>query len=157
VEELGHRGTFGRYVDLDGDIVLVLSGGGASLVALDAIHAAGGRAANYLEMSGNPEAESVKKVMSVVLGKPGIRAMWIAGSFANFTDIDATVMAVLDAVRDSGLHVPIAIRRDGPNADAAVVHATEWSEMYGIPVRFDRADVSLEESAQNLMDMLKTV
>ena len=37
LEEGGHRGTFGRYVELDGDIALILSGGGASLVALDAL------------------------------------------------------------------------------------------------------------------------
>lgn len=148
LEAAGHRGTLGKYVELDGDIALILSGGGASLVALDALAAAGGRAANYVEMSGNPDAESVRAASDIVLAKPGIRAVWIAGSFANFTDIQATVGAVLDAADKLGLRVPIVIRRDGPNAAAAQEDALQWGRARGMDVRFDRADVDLSDSAK---------
>jgi succinyl-CoA synthetase beta subunit len=67
LEASGHRGTLGRYVDLEGDIALILSGGGASLVAIDALKLAGGFPANYVEMSGNPDPEMVRKACRVVL------------------------------------------------------------------------------------------
>jgi succinyl-CoA synthetase beta subunit len=145
--EAGHRGTLGRYVELDGDIALILSGGGASLVAMDALKRAGGRPANYVEMSGNPDPEQVRKATAIVLSKPGIRAIWIAGSFANFTDIRSTVNAVLCAIKDAGLRVPVVIRRDGPNAEAAKTDATKWAEEQGVVLRFDRADTDLDSSA----------
>lgn len=148
LEAAGHRGTLGKYIELDGDIALILSGGGASLLALDTLAEAGGRAANYVEMSGNPDAESVRAAAKIVLGKPGIRAVWIAGSFANFTDIRATVGAVLAAADEIGLRVPIVIRRDGPNADAARDEALRWGNERGIDVRFDRADIDLADSAK---------
>lgn len=144
----GHRGTLGRFIELDGDIAMILSGGGASLVAIDALRSAGGRPANYVEMSGNPDAEHVRKAAKIVLSKPGIRAIWIAGSFANFTDIQATVNAVLAAVDDLGLRVPIVIRRDGPNAELAQADALRWAKERGIFVQFDRAEVDFDASAK---------
>jgi succinyl-CoA synthetase beta subunit len=147
LEAAGHRGTLGKYIEMDGDIALILSGGGASLLALDALAAAGGRAANYVEMSGNPDAESVRAASKIVLGKPGIRAVWIAGSFANFTDIRATVGAVLAAADDVHLRAPIVIRRDGPQTDAARDEALRWAVARGIDLRFDRAEMDLSDSA----------
>lgn len=151
VSHAGHRGTFGRYLELDGDIALILSGGGASLLALDAMQRAGGRAANYLEVSGNPEPESLHEAAKIALSKPGLKGVWIAGSFANFTDIQATCGAVLRAVDDLGLVVPIVIRRDGPNADAAERESMRWSASHGVPLVFHRADTSLEDSARVLL------
>lgn len=154
VERAGHRGTLGRYIELDGDIALILSGGGASLVALDALAAAGGRAANYVEMSGNPDPESVLAAARIACSKPGIRAIWMAGSHANFTDIEATVSAVLHAIEELGLRVPIVIRRDGPHASEARVFAEQWSKRTGVPLHFFDATMSLLESAQALIKLV---
>jgi succinyl-CoA synthetase beta subunit len=153
----GYRGTLGKYVELDGDIALVLSGGGASLVAMDALARAGGHPANYVEMSGNPDPEQVFFASKIVLSKPGIRAVWIAGSFANFTDIQLTVNGVLRAVDELGLRVPIVIRRDGPNAHAAKEDAEHWAKEKNIQLRFDNADVSLDESAGAVVALAATV
>jgi len=144
-------------VELDGDIAVILSGGGASLVALDALQRAGGRPANYVEMSGNPEPEVVRRTSYVALAKPGIRAIWIAGSYANFTDIRATVNAVLAAADELNLRVPIVIRRDGPNAEEAVQDATRWATERGVSLRFDRAETDLDSSARAVVAVAKTV
>ncbi len=147
LSEGGYRGTLGRLIELDGDIAVILSGGGASLVALDALKKAGGKPANYVEMSGNPDPEYVRRAARIVLSKPGLRAIWIAGSYANFTDIHVTVSAVLAAIGDLGLRVPIVIRRDGPQAAEAKIAAMQWATEQGISLQFDRADTDLETSA----------
>lgn len=144
-------------IELDGDIAVILSGGGASLVALDALQRAGGRPANYVEMSGNPEPEVVRRTSHAVLAKPGIKAIWIAGSYANFTDIRATVNAVLAAADELNLRVPIVIRRDGPNAEGAVEDATRWAKERGVSLRFDRAETDLDVSAAAVTAAAKTV
>lgn len=150
----GHRGTFGNYLELEGDVALILSGGGASLLALDAMQRAGGRAANYLEVSGNPEPEKLREAAKIALAKPGIRGVWIAGSFANFTDIQATCHAVLQAMDDLGLNVPVAIRRDGPNADEAEKEGVAWAASRGTVLMFHRGDTSLEASAHALLQQI---
>lgn len=141
-------------VDLDGDIALILSGGGASLVALDALAAAGGRAANFVELSGNPDADVVRAAAARVFAKPGLKAVWVAGSFANFTDIAAMLSAIRDAYDAAVLSVPFVVRRDGPNADQAERETLTWAEAKGVPCLFHRADTDLEASARALMSLL---
>jgi succinyl-CoA synthetase beta subunit len=155
LKRAGHRGTFGRYLELDGDIALILSGGGASLLALDALRLAGGRAANYLEVSGNPDPDMLCEAAKIALSKTDVKGLWIAGSFANFTDIRATCGAILRAMNELDLRIPVVIRREGPNADAAEMESTSWSSANGIPLIFHRADMSLEASARELLSRLK--
>jgi succinyl-CoA synthetase beta subunit len=156
-KQAGHRGTFGRYIELDGDIACVFSGGGASLVALDALLNASLRAANYVELSGNPDAEGVKAAASILFSKPGLRAIWIAGSHANFTDIGAMTESLLGIIEEMELRLPIVIRRDGPRANEAQAFAASWSTRTGVPVLFHRSDVTLEQSARILADTLQTL
>ncbi|MCR4256361.1 MAG: hypothetical protein NUW08_01505 [Candidatus Uhrbacteria bacterium] len=141
-------------LELDGDIALILSGGGASLVALDALHAAGGRAANFVELSGNPDPAFTRDMAARVFAKPGLKAAWVAGSFANFTDIAAMLFAIRDAYDAAGLSVPFVVRRDGPNADRAERDTLAWAKAKGIPCLFHRADTDLEASARALVSLL---
>jgi succinyl-CoA synthetase beta subunit len=137
-------------VELDGDVAVILSGGGASLLAMDALMRAGIKPSNYLESSGNPDPESLRKAAAIVLSKPGLKALWIAGSFANFTDIQATVMAVLGAMDDTNVRLPVVVRRDGPSADIAQTEAAAWAKEHGVTLTFHRGDTDLETSSQTV-------
>src|SRR3989338_4478887 len=91
IDEDDYKGVAGKtFVDLEGDIAVLASGGGASIVAMDALLSYGGKPANYTEYSGNPSAEKVKKLTQVVLSKPNLHGLWIVGGTANFTRIDLT-------------------------------------------------------------------
>jgi succinyl-CoA synthetase beta subunit len=155
LDSAGHRGTMGRYVELDGDVAVILSGGGASLLAMDALMRAGIKPSNYLESSGNPDPESLRKAAAIVLSKPGLKALWIAGSFANFTDIQATVMAVLGAMDDTNVRLPVVVRRDGPNADVAQTEAAAWAKERGVTLTFHRGDTDLETSSQTVAQAVR--
>ena len=144
----------GKYVELDGDIAMILAGGGASLVAMDSLVQAGGRPGNYLEIAGNPDPTFVKEAAAIVFSRPGLRAIWIAGSFANFTDIQVTLRATREAIEEAGLRLPVFIRRDGPHAEEAQEEAREWAERLGIPLVFGRADTPFLESAKQLMTFI---
>ena len=74
-----YRGTAGKYIEMDGDVAILFSGGGASIANMDALMRAGEKPANYTEYSGNPPREKVYKLAKVVLSKPGLRGLWIAG------------------------------------------------------------------------------
>ena len=73
IDATDHRGVAGRVVEFDGDLALLIGGGGASLTVFDAIKAHGGNPANYCEVGGNPTEEKVAAITSLLLSKPGVR------------------------------------------------------------------------------------
>jgi succinyl-CoA synthetase beta subunit/citryl-CoA synthetase large subunit len=72
IDSLDHRGVAGRVIEFDGNLGLIIGGGGASLTAFDAIRAHGGRPANYCEIGGNPSVLKVKELTRLILSKPGV-------------------------------------------------------------------------------------
>lgn len=111
----------------DGALFFLLSGGGASIVALDAVHEAGkgNLIGNYGEYSGGPTREETylysQEVIALLLkSKASTKALVIVGGVANFTDVLDTFAGVIDALtevagdlRTQGINV--FVRRGGPN------------------------------------------
>ncbi len=113
--------SFRPYLDLPGDIAVLASGGGASLINLDALMKEGGRPANYVEYSGNPPASVVKELTIKVLSRKGLKGCWVVGGTANFTDIYETLLGFtqgLGTIKPKPKY-PIVIRRDGPRQKEA--------------------------------------
>lgn len=147
-----HRGSAGStYVDLDGDIGMLPSGGGASLVAIDALVRSGGKPANYTEYSGNPTGDKVKKLVSIVASKPGLSALWVVGAIANFTDIYETLTGFIEGLRSLrkeeklSIDYPIIIRRGGPRDKEAYEMLQQVNDF---DLHLFSEETSIEESAQ---------
>lgn len=151
----GYRGTASKYIELDGDIAVLFSGGGASITCMDALAAAGGKPANYSEYSGNPPREKVQALTRIALSKPGLRGLWIAGGVANFTDIGETLGAIADVLREVKPSYPIVVRRAGPGADAGQAALEQVATECNLKLRFFGAETPMTETAQVLMDMVK--
>jgi len=120
------RGTAGRtfYELPEGTIIVLASGGGTSVEALDDLCLLGGKPAIFTEYSGNPSAEKVAGLTRIALMYPGpIDAIWVVGGRANFTDIYETlvngVMGGIRATEDFDKSIPIVIRRAGPRDEEA--------------------------------------
>ncbi len=110
------RPEFRPYANLGGDIAILASGGGASMINLDTLMKAGGKPANYVEYSGNPKSDVVKKLTQEVLSQKGLKGCWVVGGTANFTDIYETMVGFIEGLRlvKPRPTYPIVIRRDGP-------------------------------------------
>ena len=119
------RGSAGRmFYELDGDIIVLASGGGTSVEALDALCLLGGKPAVFTEYSGNPTPEKVKGLTKIALTHPGpINAIWVVGGRANFTDIYETLIGgIMGGIRETtnfDKTIPILIRRAGPRDEEA--------------------------------------
>lgn len=157
IDEGDHRGTAGSaYFDLDGDIAMLPSGGGASLTAMDALYAAGGAPANYTEYSGNPSAEKVKKLVAIVVSKENLSALWVVGAVANFTDIYETMNGLLDGLRSArdelgiALDFPIVVRRGGPREKEAFALLSEAKDFHFVVCG---EETSIEESARQVVSL----
>lgn len=134
VNAMDHRGIAGAsYLDFDGSIGILASGGGASLLAMDALLTTSLKPANYTEYSGNPPREKVKALSDIVLSKPNLEGLWVIGGHANFTDIYETLMGVMDAVEAAALPpgFPIVIRRGGPRMEEAFAELQKRAQHLG--------------------------
>lgn len=155
IDARSHRGVVGRtLLELDGDIAVMSSGGGASVTCLDALISFGGRPACFAEYSGNPEREDVKDLAKLILAKEGLRALWIVGPTANFTDVFETLGGIMDAIKEVKPSFPILIRRAGPRDDEAREMVKKFSEEHKLDLEFYSEDISMTESAKLLIDKI---
>lgn len=144
-----------RFLDLGGDIAILASGGGASLLNIDSLIQHGGRPANYTEYSGNPPADVVKELTKRVLSKPHLRGCWVIGGTANFTDIFETMKGFIEGlseVRPKPVF-PIVIRRDGPRQQEAFAALQEVADKEGYQFYLFSGDTPMEESARIMVKL----
>lgn len=132
INEIDHRGVAGKtYIDLEGDLAILASGGGASITAVDALLSYGQKPANYTEYSGNPSPEKVEALTRVVLSKPHLKGLFIVGAKANFTRIDETITAIIKVLKEIKPEYPIVFRRAGPgDKEAKQVVEKTAKELY---------------------------
>ncbi|MBI2003025.1 MAG: hypothetical protein HYS76_00360, partial [Candidatus Wildermuthbacteria bacterium] len=149
------RPGYRPFVDLQGDIAVLASGGGASLVNIDALMHFGGRPANYVEYSGNPPASVVDELTMRVLSKPGLKGCWVVGGTANFTDIYETMLGFVQGLRKvrPKPSFPIVIRRDGPRQQEAFLMLKEVGEKEGYDFHVFGPETSMSESARIVVEL----
>jgi len=156
IDEEDHRGVAGKYVELEGDIGMMLAGGGASLTNMDSLIAYGGKPANYTEYGGNPPTEKVYRLSKVIMSKPNLKGLLHVGGTANNTDIYRTMRGFCQALEEEEPEYPIVIRRDGPNAEKAFELLEKTREKLDLNMNLYRNDLPMTESSKKLMDMIKS-
>ena|SRR3989338_1969742 len=153
--EAYYRGTAGKYIEMDGDIAVLFSGGGASIANMDALIQAGLKPANYSEYSGNPPREKVYALTKVVLSKPGLRGLWIAGGVANFTNVKETFNGIVDALDEMKPTYPIVVRRAGPFEKEGMQLMKECEERNHLNMKLFGKEVSMSETASVLSTLVR--
>lgn len=155
IDEDDHRGVAGKYTELDGDIGMMLAGGGASLTNMDALIEYGGEPANYTEYGGNPPTEKVYRLSKVIMSEEDLNGLWHVGGTANNTDIYRTMKGFVQALEEESPDYPIVIRRDGPNADKAFEMLREKKKELGLDMELYRNDTPMTATAETLMEKVE--
>lgn len=102
IDAMDYRGVAGRVVEFDGDLGLLIGGGGASLTVFDAIQRHGGRPANYCEVGGNPTEEKVAALTALLLSKPGVKHLASIMNVVNNTRADVMARGLLMGCKKAG-------------------------------------------------------
>ena len=150
-----YQGTAGKYIEMPGDIGILFSGGGASIANMDALMSVGLKPANYTEYSGNPPREKVYALAKVVLSKPGLRGLWIAGGVANFTNVKETFQGIVDALDEVKPSYPIVVRRAGPFEKEGMQLMKECAERNNLQIKLFGKETSMSETAKVLAEMVQ--
>lgn len=139
----------------NGSILTLLSGGGASLVALDSLVTAGlaEQVINYSEYSGAPTREETQVYVSTLLevlfsSRAKNKVILVAGGVANFTDVMATFQGIVDAFTTNlaelkKQQVYVCVRRGGPNQEAGLAHLRDFLDKNAIPNDVNDPSLSL--------------
>jgi succinyl-CoA synthetase beta subunit len=102
IDALDHRGVAGRLVELDGDIALIMGGGGASLTVVDAIRDAGGRPANYCEVGGNPSVSKVARFTQLLIERLKPQQIAVIMNVVSNTRADLIARGVIQGCLGAG-------------------------------------------------------
>lgn len=156
IDAQDHRGAVGRvYLDLVGDIGVIAAGGGASLVAMDALVSYGLTPANYTEFSGNPPQWKVKRLTEIVLAKAGLRGAILIGGKANFTDQVETLSGFLEALEAINPQYPIVVRRDGPRMNEAKELLEKAAKKHQWQLFVYDSETSIIDAVKKLVELVK--
>lgn len=108
-----------NYVKLDGNVGCMVNGAGLAMATMDIIKLAGGEPANFLDVGGTANAETVKAGFNIILKDPNVKAILI-NIFGGIVRCDRVAQGVIDAYKDMGnIPVPIIVRLQGTNAEEA--------------------------------------
>ncbi|MBI4037563.1 hypothetical protein HY382_00785 [Candidatus Curtissbacteria bacterium] len=165
IDEEDYRGSAGStFIEFDGppriageagDIAVLASGGGASLLVMDALIANGGKPANYTEYSGNPPAEKVERLTKITLEREGISGCLVAGAVANFTDIYETLRGFAEGLKQVKPRVdfPIVVRRGGPRQKEAYEMLTKLGKKEGYDFHLFGPETPISVAAKKMVEL----
>jgi succinyl-CoA synthetase beta subunit len=102
IDGLDQKGVAGRVIEFDGDLGLIIGGGGASLTAFDAVKRHGGRPANYCEIGGNPSVLKTTELTKHILSKPGVEKIAVIMNVVSNTRVDLMARGVIKGILEAG-------------------------------------------------------
>lgn len=102
INNLDHRGVAGRMIEFDGNLGLIIGGGGASLTAFDSVKDHHGRPANYCEIGGNPSVLKVKEITKLILSKPGVEKIAVIMNVVSNTRVDIVARGIVKGILEVG-------------------------------------------------------
>jgi len=156
IDEEDYRGSAGStFIEFDGDIAVLASGGGASLLVMDALFAHGGAPANYTEYSGNPPGEKVEKLTKITLSRKGLSGCLVAGAVANFTDIYETLSGFSDGLKNVKPKAvyPIVVRRGGPKQKEAYEMLEKLARREGFDIHLFGPEIPISVAAKKMVEL----
>jgi succinyl-CoA synthetase beta subunit len=109
-----------NYIKLDGNVGCMVNGAGLAMATMDIIKLAGGEPANFLDVGGGANKETVKNGFKIILSDKNVKAILI-NIFGGIVRCDRVAQGVIDAVKEIDVKVPICVRLEGTNAKEAGV------------------------------------
>lgn len=107
-----------NYIKLDGNVGCMVNGAGLAMATMDIIKLAGGEPANFLDVGGGANAQTVASGFKIILADHHVKAILI-NIFGGIVRCDRVANGVVEAAKMVHVNVPIVIRLAGTNADIA--------------------------------------
>ena len=143
--EAGKSGL--NYVKLDGNVGCMVNGAGLAMATMDIIKISGGDPANFLDVGGGANAETVEAGFRIILKDPNVKAILI-NIFGGIVRCDRVASGVVEAYKKVGnIPVPIIVRLQGTNAE----EGAKIIQQSGLKVF---SAILLKDAAQKIKEVL---
>ena len=108
-----------NFVKLDGNVGCMVNGAGLAMATMDMIKLSGGEPANFLDVGGTANAQTVEAGFKIIMKDPNVKAILI-NIFGGIVRCDRVASGVIEAYRNLGnIDIPIIVRLQGTNAAEA--------------------------------------
>jgi succinyl-CoA synthetase beta subunit len=108
-----------NFVKLDGNVGCMVNGAGLAMATMDMIKLSGGEPANFLDVGGTANAQTVEAGFKIILQDPNVKAILI-NIFGGIVRCDRVASGVIEAYKNLGnINIPIIVRLQGTNASEA--------------------------------------
>lgn len=108
-----------NFVKLDGNVGCMVNGAGLAMATMDMIKLSGGEPANFLDVGGTANAQTVEAGFRIILKDPNVKAILI-NIFGGIVRCDRVAAGVIEAYNKLGnINIPIIVRLQGTNAAEA--------------------------------------
>jgi succinyl-CoA synthetase beta subunit len=129
-----------NFVKLDGNVGCMVNGAGLAMATMDMIKLSGGEPANFLDVGGTANAQTVEAGFRIIMKDPNVKAILI-NIFGGIVRCDRVAAGVIEAFNKLGnINIPIIVRLQGTNA----VEAKKLIDESGLEVQ---SAIQLSEAA----------
>ena len=143
--EAGKHGL--NFIKLDGNVGCMVNGAGLAMATMDIVKLSGGDPANFLDVGGTANAQTVEAGFRIILTDPNVKAILI-NIFGGIVRCDRVAQGVVDAYKKIGdIKVPVIVRLQGTNAEEAKVIIDES----GLKVK---SAITLQEAADQVKEVV---
>lgn len=143
LEQQAHEQNL-QFVELDGEIGVIGNGAGLVLATLDLIDHYNASPANFLDIGGGADTESMEDALEIVLAQEP-RGVFI-NVFGGITHCDLIAQGIVEYMEDHHVDVPVVVRMIGTNQE----EGRDILERNGI-----HAMESMEEAAEKIVTLTK--
>ncbi|MFC3903919.1 succinyl-CoA synthetase (ADP-forming) beta subunit [Acinetobacter marinus] len=105
-----------NYVALEGNIGCMVNGAGLAMATMDIIKLYGGQPANFLDVGGGATKERVIEAFKLILADTSVQGVLI-NIFGGIVRCDMIAEAIIAAVQEVNVTVPVVVRLEGNNAE----------------------------------------
>ena len=106
------------YVNLDGNVGCMVNGAGLAMATMDIIKHEGGEPANFLDVGGGANPDTVAKGFELILQDENVKSIFV-NIFGGIVRCDRIANGILQATQKVEVNVPVIVRLDGTNAKEA--------------------------------------
>jgi len=136
-----------NYIKLDGNVGCMVNGAGLAMATMDMIKLSGGSPANFLDVGGGANAQTVEAAFRIILKDPNVKAILI-NIFGGIVQCDRVANGVVEAYKNiAEINIPIIVRLQGTKA----IEAAEIIKNSGLKVV---PATLLSEAAQKVKEAL---
>jgi succinyl-CoA synthetase beta subunit len=102
------------YVDLEGNIGCLVNGAGLAMATMDVIKLYGGEPANFLDIGGGADSESITAAFEIILEDSRLEGI-LVNIFGGIIRCDMVARSIIEASEETGLRIPLVVRFSGTN------------------------------------------